>query len=567
MTVSKLGFLFSQKQRIKLLILTFLLFIGMLFEFLSIGILLPVLNIALKGESSTISVILEYMNFKNPSEGFLVNFVVLVSFIIYTFKFIFLIFLNNKNYNFLNSFNASISNKLYKKYLYNDFNFHIKTNSSYILKNIITEINSLRSLLEASLILVLECLIFIGIVAFLFFIQPIAALTVFSFFSFSFIIFHLIFKNKVKRWGVQRQELDNKISKNLLETFGGIAEIKIFRQENLFFKKFNKEVWSKAKIGSKYDIISQLPKYYLEYLTIISVLGLLIFLNLLNIDRNEIITTLGIFAAASFKIIPSVNKIIFSSQKIKFNYPSLSIIYNELSNDDYSIIQKYNNQEKAKIDLKNIYFKNVSFNYPSCENVLENMNIKISSGKIIGIVGKSGEGKSTFVNLLSGLLTPVLGEIQINNNEIKGNLIELGILGFVPQSPFLLDLSIRDNICFGNNFDETKYREAVNQAQLSDFLDSLHDKDDTIVGERGVMISGGQRQRIAIARALYNDSQIIIFDEPTSSLDSSTEMDLLKSINKLKHNKTIIIISHSNTIRKFCNEVYEISKKSISKII
>ena len=234
MTVSKLGFLFSQKQRIKLLILTFLLFIGMLFEFLSIGILLPVLNIALKGESSTISVILEYMSFENPSEGFLVNFVVLVSFIIYTFKFIFLIFLNNKNYNFLNSFNASISNKLYKKYLYNDFNFHIKTNSSYILKNIITEINSLRSLLEASLILVLESLIFIGIVAFLIFIQPIAALTVFSFFSLSFIIFHLIFKNKVKRWGVQRQELDNKISKNLLETFGGIAEIKIFRQE--FFR-------------------------------------------------------------------------------------------------------------------------------------------------------------------------------------------------------------------------------------------------------------------------------------------------------------------------------------------
>ena len=449
--------------------------------------------------------------------------------------------------------------------MYNDFNFHIKTNTSFILKNITTEINSLRSLLEGSLIIILESLIFIGIISFLIFIQPEAALAVFCFFSISFLIFHLIFRNKVKLWGIERQEFDNKISKSLLETFGGIAEIKIFRQENLFFKKFNNEVWSKARIGSKYDIVSQLPKYYLEYITIISVLGLLIFLNFLNVEKEEIITTLGIFAAASFKIIPSINKIIFCSQKIKFNYPSLSIIYNELNNGLFDNEEKLDKKD-IKIDLKNISFKNVSFNYPDSETILNNVSLEINSGKIIGIVGKSGEGKSTFVNLLAGLLTPTSGEIQINSNKIKSSLIDLGVLGFVPQSPFLLDSSIRDNICFGNTFEKIKFENVINQSQLSDFLDSLEDKDNTVVGERGVMISGGQRQRISIARALYNNSQIIIFDEPTSSLDPSTEMDLLKSIHKLKANKTLIIISHSDSIIKFCNEVYEISKKSISKI-
>ena len=565
MIIHKLAFLFTQKQKIKLLILTLLLFIGMLFEFLSIGILLPILNISLKGESSTISIVLEYLNIKNPSVEFLINFVVLLSLAIYTLKFIFLIYMNNKNYKFLNSFSASISEKLYNKYLHNNFNFHIKTNSSFILKNITTEINSLRSLLEGSLIIILESLIFIGIIAFLIFIQPEAALAVFCFFSLSFLIFHLIFKNKVKLWGIKRQELDEKISKSLLETFGGIAEIKIFKQENLFFRKFNKEVWSKAKIGSKYDIITQLPRYYLEYITIISVLGLLVFLNFLNVNRDEIITTLGIFAAASFKIIPSINKIIFSSQKIKFNYPSLSIIYNELNNSLYYNEEKLD-KENIKIDLKDISFKNVSFNYPDCETILNNVSLKINSGKIIGIVGKSGEGKSTFVNLLAGLLSPVSGKIIINNNEVKSNLIDLGILGFVPQTPFLLDSSIRDNICFGNTYEEVKFENVINQSQLSSFLDSLEFRDNTVVGERGVMISGGQRQRISIARALYNNSQIIIFDEPTSSLDLSTEMGLLESIDKLRGHKTLIIISHSESIIKFCNEVYEISKKSISKI-
>ena len=565
--ISKVAFLFNQKQKISLLILTFMLFIGLLFEFLSIGILLPILNLSVKGESSTILVILEFLNIKNSSPVFLIKFVVLISLIIYTLKFVFLVYLNTKNYNFLNAFNASISSKLYKKYLHNDFNFHIKTNSSFILKNITIEINSLRSLLEGFLMIVIEVFIFIGIVAFLIFVQPIAALIVFSFFSFSFIIFHLIFKDKVKKWGIERQEIDNKISKNLLETFGGIAEVKIFRQEKLFFNKFNKEIWSKARIGSKYDIVSQLPKFYLEYITIISVLGLLIFFFFFSVNSEEIITTLGIFAAAAFKILPSINKIIFCSQKIKFNYPSLSIIYNELKNTDHSIESNFKEQNNINVDLKNICFKNVFFNYPDTDNILENINLKIDSGKIIGIFGKSGEGKSTLVNLLSGLLTPVSGKIQINNNEINESLIDLKILGFVPQNPFLLDLSIKENICFGNSYNEIKYNNAVNQSQLSDFLNSLDHKDDTVVGERGVMISGGQKQRISIARALYNNSQVIIFDEPTSSLDSDTEDNLLQSIHELKEGKTLIIISHSKSIIKFCDEVYEVANKSILKII
>jgi ATP-binding cassette, subfamily B, bacterial PglK len=563
--IKKLSFILDKRQKKYLIFLSFMLMLGLIFEFLSIGILLPILNITLTGESSTLISALTFLSIENLNSEFLVKIIVLLTFLIYTTKFLFLIFLNTKNYNFLNSISASLSNKLFKKYLFNDFNFHIETNSSYLIKNIITEISSLRTLLESSILLILEFLLFIAIVSFLIFIQPIAALTIFSFFSFSSIVFHLIFNNKIKRWGIQRQNLDNKIIKNLTETFGGISEIKIFKKENFFFKRFEKDIYKKAGIVSKNDIIGQLPRLYLEYITVVSVLGLLIVMTNINLDKEEIITTLGIFAAASFKIIPSINKIIYCSQKIKFNYPSLSIVHDELKNNLKLIVDKVE-EKQSQIEFRNIRLENVSFSYPNGKVVLKGINLNFKSKQVFGLVGKTGEGKSTLVNLLSGLIDPISGKIVVNSNETNKSLIDLQILGFVPQTPFLLDATIKDNICFGNSYDERKYREAIDQSQLTVFLNSLENKDQTIVGERGIMLSGGQRQRISIARALYHNSQVIIFDEPTSALDSKTEENLMNSIQSLKRDKTIFIISHSKSILKFCDEVYEVSNKSISKL-
>lgn len=563
--IKKLAFILDKRQKKYLIFLSFMLMLGLIFEFLSIGILLPILNITLTGESSTLTSALTFLSIENLNSEFLAKIVVILTFLIYTIKFLFLIFLNTKNYSFLNSISASLSNKLFKKYLFRDFDFHIETNSSYLIKNVITEISSLRTLLESTILLILESLLFIAIVTFLIFIQPIAALTIFSFFFISTIVFHLIFKNKIKRWGVQRQNLDNKIIKNLTETFGGITEIKIFKKEIFFFKRFETDIYRKAKIVSKNDIIGQLPRLYLEYITVISVLGLMVIMININLDKEEIITTLGIFAAASFKIIPSINKIIYCTQRIKFNYPSLSVVYDELKNKvKLEVDGVYKKMHKET--FKNISLKNVSFTYPNGKVVLNNINLNFKSKQVIGLVGKTGEGKSTLVNLISGLITPTSGKIEVNSNETNKTLIDLQILGFVPQTPFLLDASIRDNICFGNSYEEKKYREAINQSQLTAFLNSIENNDQTIVGERGIMLSGGQRQRISIARALYHNSQVIIFDEPTSALDSKTEENLMNSIQSLKIDKTVFIISHSKSILKFCDEIYEVSNKSTVKI-
>lgn len=563
--IKKLAFILDKRQKKYLIFLSFMLMLGLMFEFLSIGILLPVLNITLTGESSILTSALTFLNIDNLNSEFLAKIVVFLTFLIYTVKFLFLIFLNTKNYSFLNSISASLSSKIFKRYLFNDYNFHIETNSSYLIKNVITEISSLRTLLESTILLTLEFFLFIAIVSFLIFIQPIAALTIFFFFFISTIVFHLIFKNKIKRWGVQRQNLDNKIIKNLTETFGGITEIKIFKKENFFYRRFETDIHRKANIVSKHNIIGQLPRLYLEYITVISVLGLMVIMININLDKEEIITTLGIFAAASFKIIPSINKIIYCSQRIKFNYPSLTIVFDELKN---KVKLEVDGTDKKihKETFKDISLKNVSFSYPNGKLVLKNINLNFKSNQVIGLIGKTGEGKSTLVNLISGLVTPTSGKIKVNYNETTKTLIDLQILGFVPQTPFLLDASIRDNICFGNDYEDEKYRKAINQSQLTAFLSSIENNDQTIVGERGIMLSGGQRQRISIARALYHNSQVIIFDEPTSALDSKTEENLMNSIQSLKIDKTVFIISHSKSILKFCDEIYEVSNKTIAKI-
>jgi ABC-type bacteriocin/lantibiotic exporter with double-glycine peptidase domain len=197
--------------------------------------------------------------------------------------------------------------------------------------------------------------------------------------------------------------------------------------------------------------------------------------------------------------------------------------------------------------------------------ILDKVDFNIESGKVIGIIGKSGAGKTTFVNILSGLLRPTEGEIlikDINNNKLSFK----SLIGYVPQTTFLMDTSIKENICFGNNIDNKKYDLVLEQSQLKNFINELKDGDSTIVGEKGIKISGGQRQRISIARALYNDSQLIIFDEPTSALDSKTQEDLINSLIELKGQKTIVLISHIKSFMEKCDEIYEISNSKIKRI-
>ena len=261
-------------------------------------------------------------------------------------------------------------------------------------------------------------------------------------------------------------------------------------------------------------------------------------------DSTSIIFVLAIFAAVSFKLLPSVNKMFTFYQQINYYGSSFDKIFNELESLNSFQLKEAKNKLRLK---KSIKINELSFNY-SQKQVLENIDFQINKGEIIGIIGKSGSGKSTLVNILTGLINPNSGSVLIDDVNIKEDMISFqSIIGYVSQSVVLLDESIKKNIAFeldDNKIDLKKVNDVIKQVELSEWVNNLDNGLETQVGEQGVQISGGQRQRLGIASIIYKSPEVMIFDEPTSSLDEETESKILKLISNLKGYKTIIIISH-----------------------
>ena len=559
----KVNDLLNSSQKKELIILSLLLLVGAIFEFLSIGVLAPVINVIIKGQSTTLNILLSNLNITNLSQESVILILLLLVILIYLFKILFLYKLTHKNYTFLNFLSANLSLKLYKKYIYNAYDFHVKNNSAFLIKNINNEVSSLRNLLEGLILTIIESFMLTSILILIIYIEPIGAFVVIAFFVVFSTLFYNIYKARIDFWGKLRENLDNKIFRKVIETFDGIQEIKIYNKEELFYKSYSIVNKRRAEVMTKNDIVGQIPKLFLEFVTIASLLSFVFYMVLNGFETNKIIFTLGIYAAASIKLIPSINKLIYSIQRIKFSMPALDIIHKEIIDIERNSISK--ESYSKRFIFNKISFNKISFQYTKEKMILDKVDFNIEYGKVIGIIGESGAGKTTFVNILSGLLRPTEGEIlikDIDNNKLSFK----NLIGYVPQTTFLMDTTIKENICFGNNIDNKKYDLILEQSQLKNFINELKDGDSTIVGEKGIKISGGQRQRISIARALYNDSQLIIFDEPTSALDSKTQEDLINSLIELKGQKTIVLISHIKSVMEKCDEIYEISNSKIKRI-
>ena len=278
----------------------------------------------------------------------------------------------------------------------------------------------------------------------------------------------------------------------------------------------------------------------------------------------------GVFAGAGFRIMPSLNRLILATQSLKFSHSVIDLIHHDIFTLKFyneNSFDQFNKENSKKIDK--LEFQDVSFKYDGSEKfIFQNINLQISKNDFIGIYGESGEGKSTFVDILSGLLEPTSGKLIVNNSEDYKNIINNGgeYIGYVPQNIYLNDESICSNIAFGENEENINKKTinyAIDSAKLRTFVDGLKNKENTLIGDRGIKISGGQKQRIGIARALYRKSQILIFDESTSSLDEKTENEFLEVVKDLSKNTLIILISHKPNTLKYCNKIFKIVDKKI----
>jgi ATP-binding cassette subfamily C protein len=411
---------------------------------------------------------------------------------------------------------------------------------------------------ESFLGLIADSFITLGMYVLILYVEPAGTIILSSTYLVASTVYFMIFNKQLKRWGLIRINLDKKFSKLILESIGAIKNIIL----NDLSKKFTSYYESQNKVKAKYNsyhlTAGQLPRIYFELVAIISIISFIIYLIYSGIDSESLIITLTVFGAVAFKLLPSANKIITNFQNIRYYRGSLDNIYDETKELKKSW-KTQDKDEKFKFQ-SSIEIENISFSYDKQSDLINNLNFKINKGELIGVYGKSGQGKSTLIDILTGLIKPQSGQIKCDGISIHENIKSWqSIIGYVPQSVYLFDESILKNIIFNQDkFDENQINNAINKSGLTEWIEELPDGIQTNVGDEGAKISGGQKQRIGIASSIYKNPDILILDEPTSSLDLETESDILNNIRNLKGDKTIILISHKKSIIDQCDKVLKL---------
>ncbi len=560
------------KDRLNLTILFLLLLIATFVELLGIGSV-PIFATIIVDPNILLKKLPEGLNFDfvtNLDKKELTLYSSIIILAIFLLKNLFLAFLNYFNGIVQKNLRSNAYNKLFKVYISLDYEFHIQKNPTELIRNITTEVSRAVYYVMGYVLLIKEALIILMIFGLLIIADTTISLILFFVLGFVSFIFFMTTRRGAKIRGKIIQDFWARQIKSLNHGIGSIKQIKILGKQNFMLDIFK----TNTKIIEDYNFIQgfiiTLPRLFLEVVTISSIV-IVSFLFIYS-DRliEDFIPLIALIAVSGARLIPSFNSISQSIAGIKFNSPSYHLIVNELmlSNKD----NKVKNDNKTKISFdKSIEIKNLSYKYPQSENfVLENIDLKIQKGEIIGLSGVSGEGKSTLLDLVCGLLKPTKGQIFFDDKDINVKENDWShIIGYVPQEIYLLDGSIKSNIAFGvedENFNYKNFENSLKFSQIYNFINSLSEKEMTNVGDNGIRLSGGQKQRIGIARSLYFNPKLLILDEPTSSLDLKNEELILKDIFKLKDKMSIILISHRESAFKICDRIYRLGNKNLKEI-
>lgn len=554
-SLNKLRAIYSKEDKIKLIFLSFFLFVSMLLEFLGIGLILPLINYLLKEElSSEIEYInsLSGLHIENKEE--LTGIFIVIILLIFIMKFIFLSYLNYKQNKFIFNLNARITSALFRKYILMGYRKFTKMKIPDLIKNLSIETDRLSLYTSSLLTIIVEFFLSFTLVILLIVIEPLGFLFVGVFFGIVSIVFLKFTKNKILSNGFRRLEVDKFSFKHITESFGSIKEILINNKQKLVNDQFSSTRFELAKLNSTHQTLQQFPRYFLEIIAVFGIFSLLLFFYSNGYSDDKIFSLLALFGASLFKLMPSVNRMLSATNQMKYFKSSLNLIYSEYIN----LLEKHKNEISIG-KIKSLSVRNLCFGYND-NKVLKDLNLNFEKGDIIGLRGDSGSGKSTFVNLISGLLIPDSGQIFVDDIEIDHNKTHYSnLFGYVTQEIFIFDESIIFNVTLEkdiNKIDKVKLSNCLKMSGLSAVFQEQELYKN--LGSNGVVISGGQKQRIGIARLLYYNPQIQIFDEATSALDSNSEAHILDSIFTNLTDRIIIIISHSDKIINKCNKKFEL---------
>jgi ATP-binding cassette, subfamily B, bacterial PglK len=559
----------SPKNKKKVLKITIGFVIVMFLEVLSIGIIYPVVSLALSEQNffdSQSWIEIDFLNTISKSE--LLFYVLTILIFVFLIKNIFMIFFIIYKTKFNEDFTSNLRIRLYDGYLKQEYNDFIETPSPNILRNISVEAGTITRVLDAYLGIFAEVIALAGIVSFLIFIAPLPTFIIIVLSALFLLVYIFSFKRKFFLLGVERFKLDSKVMSEIQQGLGNYKEINIYNIRSIFIDKFRMAVTKLNKNLRKSNTITLCTRIVLEQYGIF-IIVILSFFVLSSLDyKSSAIPLLGSYVYAFFKLLPSMNKMALSFHQITNGKISVSHIDNELKRFRTNNLKLLDVNNKKVIKFKNsININNIDFEFNN-KDIFKNLSLEIGLNQKIGLMGLSGSGKSSLLNLIMGFLTPTKGNIEFDKVDIKNNAEYIRKkIGYVSQSIYLMNDSLKNNITLrqdNEDVDEVKLNEAIRVSGLDAFVKNLEEGVNTVLNEHATNISGGEKQRIVIARALYYAKEILLFDEFTSSLDTKTENEILEQVNKI--DKTTIIVSHKLSTLKYCDKVYIIENKGIKKI-
>jgi ABC-type multidrug transport system fused ATPase/permease subunit len=416
--------------------------------------------------------------------------------------------------------------------------------------------------LISGLTLTTELLNVVGIAMLLVWIEPMGSIAIVVLVGAAGVGYYRLARSRLLQWGRARQYHEGMRIQQLQQGLGGVKEVKLLGREAEFLRQYAVHNVGAATMQARQDTLQQLPRIWLELLAVITLATVVLASIAQGRPIETLIPTLGLFAAAAFRLIPSANRILGTVQNVRYTLPVINTLYAELKSFQGAQLSECAELSRFRQGLA---LESICYSYPAAEKpTLHNINLTVKCGAAVGFIGGSGAGKSTLVDLILGLLTPTSGMVRVDGIDIQTNLRAWqNQIGYVPQSIFLTDDTLRRNVAFGvteSQIDEASVWQAICAAQLEEFVSELPQGLDTVVGERGVRISGGQRQRIGIARALYRDPTVLVLDEATSSLDIATESGVVDAVRALHGKKTILIVAHRPSTIAHCDHVYRLEQ-------
>lgn len=572
----KLNYILDKRQKINIVVLAVMIFIGGILETLSISAMLPVVWVIIDAESvqqnKYCQWAMDFLHLQDMHE-FIITLLALLM-IMYLLKNAYLLWLTSEQNRFISGNRNKIISQVLREFLNRPYEFYLDADIPTVFRltdsdipNVFSILMALISLASETVVFVLICGVLVAtdwrLVLFLVIISGIVTIVMFK-----------VLKPRLNKLGTTNQAIQSRIAKWRIQAIYGIKDVKVLHRESFFADNYESNGKIGARLNQKYAVINAMPRLLIESIFMVSILGYLIVCVAAGDDMKQMIPTLTAFGLAAVRLMPCVNRINTYLTDISYFRPCLDYVYENMNINE---ISKKNNQTLLPVDetktmqLKNrIELKNIVYAYPNTDTLIfDHADMTVPCGKSVGIMGPSGAGKSTIVDILLGLLKVHEGQILCDGDNVFDNYPAwLSQIGYIPQSIYLVDEPIRNNIAFGiadDEIDDNRIWQVLEEAQLKEFIQTLPEGLDTAIGDRGVRLSGGQRQRLGIARALYHNPEILVFDEATSALDNETEAAVMEAINSFHGKKTMVIIAHRlNTIEK-CDIIYKVEGGKITQ--